>query len=343
MRCWPIARKPNFGRCGGKIMKGKSRIMSAIAADSQRQASGVSPARQTTLLHRIRRHWWGYVFVSPWILLYIVFGIYPLILSFFLTFFNYSFVNPENRQFVGIGNWVRGIEDPLFWKAIFNILLNQSVFIVLKNGLGLLIASLLFNVTFGGRILRTIYFLPVITSTVVLMTIGDSLASPGGPIQKWLIDLQLLDGPFFWKSRDTWPMIVIALINTWKWFGISTVILLAGMYSIDARLYEAAAVDGANGMQMFTYITLPTLRPQLFFLLVVDVINGLQMFGEVFSIGFSVFGGVNNQALTPVLYLYAQAFSRENVGFASTLGLLLAYMIAALTLLQFRFFRTDER
>lgn len=316
--------------------------MSAIAAESQNSIASVSAKRHTTLLHRMRKNWWGYVFVSPWVILYIVFGIYPLILSFFLTFFNYSFVNPENRQFVGIGNWVRGIEDPLFWKAIFNIVLNQSVFIFLKNGLGLLIASLLFNIKFGGRLLRTIYFLPVITSTVVLMTIGDNLASPGGPIQKYLIDLHLLDGPFFWKSEETWPMIVIALINTWKWFGISTVILLAGMYSIDARLYEAAAVDGANGWQMFTYITLPTLKPQLFFLLVVDVINGLQMFGEVFSIGFNVYGGINNQALTPVLYLYAQAFDRSNVGFASTLGLLLAYIIAALTFLQFKFFRTNE-
>ncbi len=316
--------------------------MSAIAAEGQNSIASVSSKRHTTLLHRMRRNWWGYVFVSPWVVLYIVFGIYPLILSFFLTFFNYSFVNPENRQFVGIGNWVRGIEDPLFWKAIFNIVLNQSVFIFLKNGLGLLIASLLFNVKFGGRLLRTIYFLPVITSTVVLMTIGDNLASPGGPIQKYLIDLHLLDGPFFWKSEETWPMIVIALINTWKWFGISTVILLAGMYSIDARLYEAAAVDGANGWQMFTFITLPTLKPQLFFLLVVDVINGLQMFGEVFSIGFNVYGGINNQALTPVLYLYAQAFDRSNVGFASTLGLLLAYIIAALTFLQFKFFRSEE-
>lgn len=315
--------------------------MSAITAEKPTSPQLALAAPRTTLWHRVRRGWWGYLFVSPWIILYVVFGIYPLLLSFFLTFFNYSFVNPENRQFVGIGNWVRGIEDPLFWKGLFNIGLNQGVFIFLKNGLGLLMASLLFNVKFGGRLLRTVYFLPVITSTVVLMTIGDNLASPGGPVQKILMDAQLMDGPFFWKSEETWPMIVIALINTWKWFGISMVILLAGMYAIDTRLFEAAAVDGANGWQMFRYITLPTLKPQLFFLLVVDIINGLQMFGEVFSIGFNVYGGINNQAITPVLYLYAQAFDQSNVGYASSLGLLLAYIIAALTFLQFKFFRTD--
>ncbi len=293
------------------------------------------------LFQRIRHNRWGYIFVSPWVVLYLVFGLYPLILSFFLTYFNYSFVNPENQTFVGIGNWVRGLADPLFWKGIYNILLNQIVFITLKNGLGLLVAALLFRVTRGARFFRTIYFLPVLTSTVVLMTIGDNLTSPGGPLQSWLINAHILTEPIFWKSRDTLPMLVIALINTWKWFGISMVILLAGMYGIDPRLYEAAAVDGANGWQMFARITLPMLRPQLFFLLVIDVINGLQMFTEVFSIGFSVYGGSDHQAVTPVLYLYAQAFDQKNVGYASTLGLLLAILIAAITVFQVKFFPSE--
>ncbi|MBI5960768.1 MAG: sugar ABC transporter permease [Chloroflexi bacterium] len=289
----------------------------------------------------MRRSRWGYVFVSPWVVLYLFFGLYPLILSFYLTFFNYSFVTPEDRTFVGIGNWVDGSTDPLFWKSLFNIVINQSTFILLKNGLGLLIAALLFRITWGARLFRTIYFLPVITSTVVLMTIGDNLASPGGPAQKILIDAGIISGPAFWKSDDTLPMIIIAFINTWKWFGISTIILLAGMYGIDPRLYEAAVVDGAQGRQLFRFITLPMLRPQLFFLLVVDIINGLQMFTEVFSIGFNIYGGINHQALTPVLYLYAQAFDRSNVGYASTLGLLLAFLIAALTVLQFKFVRSE--
>lgn len=301
----------------------------------------VTPTVPTSLLQRMRRNVWGYVFVSPWVILYLIFGLYPLVLSFYLTFFNYSFVTPENRTFVGVDNWLRGATDGLYWKALYNIALNQAVFIFLKNGLGLLIATLLFQVRRGGRLFRTVYFLPVITSTVVLMTIGDNMVSPSGPVQRALIDLGLLSEPSFWKSQNTLPMIVIALINTWKWFGISMVVLLAGMYGIDPRLYEAAAVDGARGWQMFRYITLPLLRPQLFFLLIVDVINGLQMFTEVFSIGFNVYGGINNQALTPVLYLYAQAFDRSNVGYASTLGLLLAFLIALLTVVQFKFIRSD--
>ena len=122
-------------------------------------------------------------------------------------------------------------------------------------------------------------------------------------------------------------MPIIALINTWKWFGISTVILLAGLYSIDKQLYDAASIDGANGWQKFRFITWSQLNPQLFFLLIIDLISGLQMFADVYAT-FDVMGGQNNQALTPVLYLYAQAFDRSNIGYASVLGLMLAGIIA---------------
>jgi ABC-type sugar transport system permease subunit len=290
---------------------------------------------------RIKRTYWGYIFISPWVILYAVFGIYPLLLSFFLTFFNYSFVNPEQRAFVGMGNWLRGIGDPLFWTSVFNIGYNQTIFILLKNGLGLAAAVLVKQARIGGRLFRTIYFMPVLTSVMVLMVIGGYLASPTGPVQTILVNSGILDEPVFW-TFDRWlPMPVIALINTWKWFGISFVILLAGLYSIDPQLYEASSIDGAGARQQFLHITMPLLAPQMFFLFVVDVINGLQMFTEVFAL-FNLQGGSENQALTPVLYLYGQAFDQSNIGYASALGLLLAALIAIVTFVQFRFFGNQE-
>ena len=289
----------------------------------------------------MRRYFWGYIFVSPWVLLYMAFGLYPLLLSFYLTFFTYSFVRPDDLVFVGVGNWLRGITDPLFWKSVFNIFYNQAIFIVLKNGLGLIAALLLARAVKGARIFRTIYFTPVVVSVVVLMTIGGYLTSPTGPLQSSLVQAGILQAPVFWKFSDWLPMPVIAVINAWKWFGISTVILLAGIMAIDTQLYEAASIDGASDWQNTRFITLPQLQPQLFFLLVVDLIYGLQMFTEVFTIGYDVFGGAHNQALTPVLYLYAQAFDRSNIGYASALGLLLALLIAILTVLQFKFVPQD--
>lgn len=293
-----------------------------------------------TLFRRVARHKWGYLFVAPWIVLFAVFGIYPLALSFYLTFFDFSFTNPERLRFVGIGSWVRGVTDPLFWLSLWNIVYNQAIFIVLKNGLGLATALLLYRVGFMGRFFRTVYFMPVVTSVIVLMTIGNYLVSPSGPIQTSMVDLGWLEAPVNWRFTTWWPMPIIALINTWKWFGISTVILLAGLYSIDKQLYDAAAIDGANGWQRFRFITWPQLNPQLFFLLVIDLISGLQMFTEVYAT-FDVMGGQNHQALTPVLYLYAQAFDRSNIGYASVLGLLLALIIALGTWAQFRFVQQD--
>ncbi|MBX0328338.1 sugar ABC transporter permease [Oscillochloris sp. ZM17-4] len=299
-----------------------------------------APTRGAHLWRQMVRYRWGYIFIAPWILVYALFGIYPLVLSFYLTFFNYSFVRPDDLTFVGVGNWVRGIQDVLFWQSTFNILYNQAIFISLTLGLGLMTALLLKQITRGGRIFRTIYFLPVVTSVIVLMVIGGYLTSATGPIQSQLLRAGIISQPVFWQSTFWLPMPVIAVINSWKWFGVGTVILLAGLYSIDPQLYESASLDGANGWQLFWSITIPQLMPQIFFLLVVDFINGLQMFGEVYAM-FDIYGGNQHQALTPVLYLYAQAFDQSNMGYASTLGLMLAALIALVTILQFRFVPRD--
>jgi multiple sugar transport system permease protein len=302
----------------------------------QASSAGAKISKIHRFKERARQYIWGYIFVAPWVLLYIAFGLYPLILSFYLTFFDYSFVRPEDYVFVGVGNWIRGVTDPLFWKGLVNIFYNQSIFITLNLGIGLLTAVLLYKTVYMGRVFRTIYFMPVVTSVVVLMVIGNFIASPQGPLQSMLMEAGILKTGIFWKFSNWLPMPIIAVINAWKWFGVSTVILLAGLYSIDTTYYEAAAIDGGTALQQFFYITIPQLRPQIFFILVLNVINGLQMFTEVFTLGYDVFGGPNNQAITPVLYLYAQAFTRSNIGYASTLGLLLALVIAILTIIQFR-------
>ncbi len=302
--------------------------------------SGRGRRQPKKLWQRMARHKWGYIFVAPWIILFLVFTLYPLALSFYLTFFDYTFTNPERLTFVGVGNWIRGVLDPLFWLALWNIVYNQVIFIVLKNGLGLGTALLLQRAQFLGRIFRTIYFMPVLTSVVVLMTIGGYVVSPSGPVQSFLVGQGALDTPVYWQFTRWLPMPVIALINTWKWFGISTIILLAGLYGVDKQLYEAAAIDGAGAWQKFRFITWPQLQPQIFFLLVIDVINGLQMFTEVYVL-LGLDGGQQNQALTPVLYIYGQAFDRSNIGYASALGLLLAGIIALLTYLQFKFVQRD--
>jgi len=294
----------------------------------------------TQFLKQVNKSRWGYFFIAPWVILFTIFGIYPLVLSFYLTFFDYNFVQPQDQAFVGISNWLQGIIDPNFWRSLFNVVYNQAIFITLTIGLGLLVAVLIKQVRWGSRFFRTIFFTPTIVSIVVVMIIGNNIVGPTGPIQSLLLKIGWLDEAVFWTSSRWLAMPILALINTWKWFGITMIIILAGLYTIDPQLYEAASIDGASSWTMFWGITLPLLNPQLFFLLVMDVINGLQMFTEVYM-NFDITGGLYGQGLTPVLYLYGTAFNRSNVGYASTIGLLLALVIAVFTLIQFRYMQKD--
>lgn len=289
---------------------------------------------------RALHHRWGYAFILPWVILYAAFGVYPLFLSFYLTFLNYNFIQPENLAFVGLGNWITGLTDPMFLRSLFNIVYNQAIFIALSMGIGLGTAVLLKEVRWGARLFRTIYFIPTVVSVVIVMSIGGYIVSPQGPVQMFLVKLGVLEKPIFWAFEKWLAMPVLALINTWKWFGIQTVILLAGLYTIDPQFYEAASIDGATGWHQFWHITLPLLNPQLSFLLVMNVINGLQMFTEPFMV-FDLYGGLHHQGLTPVLYIYANAFDRSNIGYASSLGLLLAAIILIATTLQFRYVQRE--
>ncbi len=288
----------------------------------------------------INKYKWGYLFILPWILLFGAFGLYPLLLSFYLTFFTYNFIEPQAQRFVGLGNWVYSFLDPLFWRSVFNICYNQAMFISLTFCISLGVALLLKQVGAGGRLYRTIYFIPTVCSVVVIMTVGGYLSSPAGPIQAYLLNLGLLKEPVHWKF-DLWlSMAVLAVINCWKWFGIQTVIFLAGLITIDHTLYEAAELDGANAWGRFWNITIPQLNPQIVFILVMNGIYGLQMFTEVYM-NFDLYGGIYNQALTPVLYIYAVAFDQYNMGYASTLGLILTGLIFILTILQFRLIQRE--
>jgi len=295
---------------------------------------------KSSLWKAINKYKWGYLFISPWILLFGAFGLYPLLLSFYLTFFTYNFIEPQAQRFVGLGNWIHGFLDPLFWRSVFNICYNQAIFIGLTFCISLGVALLLKQVGAGGRLYRTVYFVPTVCSVVVVMTVGGYLSSPEGPIQAYLLNLGLLKEPIHWKFDKWLSMPVLAVINSWKWFGIQTVIFLAGLISIDPTLYEAAAIDGANAWDKFWHITIPQLNPQIVFILVMNGIYGLQMFTEVYM-NFDLYGGIYHQALTPVLYLYAVAFDQSNMGYASTLGLMLAGLIFILTMLQFRFIQRE--
>lgn len=288
-----------------------------------------------------RESTWGYLFSLPWILYFLVFLTYPMFLAIKMSFQTVNVIEPQKAQFAGFGNWIKGIQDPLFWQSIFNIIYNQSIFIFLTFVISLGLALLLKKITKGSGIFRAIYFLPVVTSVAAAMIIFEFLASPNGPVQHALLQMNILSDPVYWTFEKWLPMPILAVFNSWKWFAIQMIILLGGMLSIDRQLYEAAEVDGANWWIQFWKITLPLLKPQILFVMTMNVINGMQMFTEVFMI-FDLQGGPHNSGLTPVLYLYKQGFDEMSMGYASTIGLLLAIVILILTTIQWMLINRNE-
>ena len=284
---------------------------------------------------------WGIIFISPFIIYFLVFLVYPMSLAFKNSFLKINLIQPEKASFVGFENWIKTATDGLFWKSIFNIVYNQSIFIGLTFVISLSLAIILTKIKFAGSLFRTIYFIPVITSVVVAMLIFNNIASPTGPIQQLMLQFGWIKEGVFWKATQWLPMPIIAVFSSWKWFGINTIIFIGGIAAIDKQVLEAAQIDGSSWINTLFAITIPLLKPQIIFVMTMNIINGFQMFIEVY-INFDLLGGPYNSALTPVMYLYQKGFKDMQMGEASSIGILLAIVIFVLTRVQDKILKVNE-
>lgn len=276
---------------------------------------------------------WACIFIIPWFVYMGVFLIYPILTALKNSFLGVNMLQPEKATFVGFENWVNTAADPLFWKSMLNIVFNQSIFIAITFIVGLALALILSKIKRFGSLFRTIYFMPVVTSITVAMLIFGYLSSAGGPLQQFMLKTGAISKPVFWKMDKWLPMPILAVFNSWKWFGTSMIIFIGGLASIDKQVYEAADIDGSSGWRTLFSITVPLLKPQIIFVLTMNIINGLQMFTEVYM-NFDLMGGPYNSALTPVMYLYSKGFDKMQMGQACSMGLFLAIIIFILTQLQ---------
>ncbi|KIL34297.1 sugar ABC transporter permease [Cohnella kolymensis] len=283
----------------------------------------------------------GYLFSLPWIAYFLVFMLYPLILAFKISFQKVSVTQPHKAEFVGFGNWVKVAADPVFWKSVFNVIYNQSIFISLLFVISLGLALLLKEVTKGGAIFRTLYFLPVITSVTVAIAVFIVLLGVNGPVQQLLVSIGILDKPTDWMITKWWAMPIVAIFNSWKWFAIQMIIFLGGLMTINPEIYEAAEIDGAGWWQRFWNVTIPQLKPQIVFVSTMNIINGMQMFTESLMF-FGSSGGPYKAGMTPVLYLYKTGFNDMDMGYASSIGLFLMLIIVVLTTVQWKIMNRNE-
>ncbi len=285
----------------------------------------------------------GYAFVAPALTLITVFFFLPVLGAFALSltdFDLYAIGDPSLVRFVGGANYRRLFADPVFWQALRN-----TFYFVLVGGplsvAAALGAALLVNQRIGERwqrFFRSVYFAPVVTTLVAVAIVWRYLYHPRFGLVNWALGLVGI-GPIDWLGSVRWAMPAVILLAVWKSFGYNMIILVAGLQSIPAELYEAARLDGANAWQRFRHVTLPQLAPMMLFVSVISMIGYFQLFAEPYVM---TAGGPLRSTTSVALYMYEEGFRWWRMGYAAAIAFILFLVILAATLVQFRLQRRER-
>ena len=271
-----------------------------------------------------------FIFLSPWIIGFATFGIYPFMMSLYYSFCQYDVL--QIPMFIGLENYKTILtKDPYFWISIKNTAY-YTFFRVPLNIIGsLLLAILLNQMVKGIRILRTIYFLPSIISGVVLSVIWMWIFNPQIGLINIILGFFGFNGPL-WLQDPQWSKPALVIMSLWSIGGGRMLIFLAALQNIPKPLYEAFEMDGGNIYQRFFHITLPMISPVIFLWSIIEVIASMQVFTEAFIM---TKGGPLDSTLFYNLYLYNKAFEDFNMGYASALAWILLAITLCVTLAQF--------
>ena len=317
----------------------------------------------------------GWLFVSPSIIGFLAFLAGPLVYSFVMSFFKWDGINTPT--FIGLKNYADtlGLEfaasreslstgyfqiaevfgtsigaiDPLFWKAITNIMVFLLTAVPLSVVIALILATLIEQRLPGSKVFRAVFFIPSVAGVIGVTLIWKQMLNSSVGFINYAVGEMFAIFNFFlpgdplptrveiaWLSSEQFALAAVVLVFVWSQFGFNTVLYIAGLQSVSKELYEAAELDGATSFQRFWNVTIPALRPTTFFITATTVILALQLFDIVFALNSpNVVGFPNNATLTPVVYLYQLGFQQNTFGKASAVAWILFAIIFVFTLLQF--------
>jgi multiple sugar transport system permease protein len=273
------------------------------------------------------RRWAPYLFISPFFVLFAVFGLFPLLFSIWLSLHSWDAASGlESMRWVGLENYVFAITDPWFHKSLWNTLWYAVVAGVPQHLVAVPLAFFIHTTLKRSRnAVIGAYFVPYITSSVAIALIFSTLlAKDSGVVNA------LLGTPIDWLGNATFAKPAIAFVVFWRFLGWNLVLYLSALQVIDETLYEAAKLDGAGRWQQFRHITLPLLRPMMYFAITLTIIGNLQLFEEPFIL-VDPESGITPAVMTTAMFMYRVAFSDGDFGTASAISWLLFLVIAALT------------
>ena len=287
----------------------------------------------------VRYNKWGYIFLIPFVVVYIIFQLVPLASTIFNSFFeNYrSGLTQVGPNFVGLGNYAKLFKDGDVW-----IYLKNTMIMWIMGFVPQILVSLLLGAWFsdpslrlkGQRFFKTVIYLPNLIMASAFAMLFFTLFADTGPINSILVGSGLLKIPYRFMTHKWSVRTLVAFMNFLMWFGNTTILLMAGMLGIDSALFEAASVDGATATQVFFKVTLPLLRPILVYVMITSLIGGLQMF-DVPQILTNGTGDPARTSMTLIMFLNKHLFSK-NYGLGGALSVLLFIVTGILSLIVFK-------
>jgi cellobiose transport system permease protein len=289
---------------------------------------------------------WGYIFLIPFVVVYLIFQLVPLITTIYNSFFeNYrSGLTQVGPNFVGFANYAKLFQDGEIWIYFKNTMIMWVMGFVPQILVSLLLGAWFSNPSLrlkGQRFFKTVIYLPNLIMASAFAMLFFTLFADGGPINAMLVHAGILKQAYSFFSHKWSARTLVALLNFLMWFGNTTILLMAGMMGIDPSLYEAAEVDGATSSQIFRRITIPLLRPILIYVMITSLIGGMQMF-DVPQILTNGTGDPMRSTMTLIMYLNKHLFSK-NYGMGGALSVFLFVITGLLSLIVFRFNQTRKK
>ena len=273
-----------------------------------------------------------YLFVLPMAMGLIVFRFGPVIAAILASFTKWNIRTPP--EFLGLANYGEAVNSQIFWLIGRNTLVFALIFVPGVMIVALLMALMVNQKLPGIAFFRGLYFLPYITAMVAVAMVWNWIfATRFGILNHLLRTVFQIASPPAWLADKTWALLALAIVAVWKHVGFQMLVFLAGLQSIPANLYEAAAIDGAGRRAQFIRITLPLLSPVTFFVLVITIIDAFKTFDVTYAM---TKGGPNYASTTLAYFIYQNAFTYGRMGFAAALALLLLILVGVTTLISFR-------
>ncbi|MCP3739347.1 carbohydrate ABC transporter permease [Rossellomorea sp. BNER] len=303
-------------------------------AETVKKTNRVSHLQKNSVsrLHR-KRQLWALVFILPQLIFFIVFTIYPIIMSYIYSLYDWPGIGALD-DFVGIDNFIRVIQDPSFWNAFKNTFIYMLGVTVLLLPTSLFVAMLLNNVLKRSAVFyRTIFFLPVVTTTAIIGIVMRKVFGSGGIFDEILMTLNVIDAPYPWLGSPVTAMIIVIVVGAWKFFGMMMVYWLAGLQTLPKDVLEAASIDGCNTWQKLRNVIIPILMPVALVILLLCVTSSLHVFDLVLTL---TGGGPYFSTDVVDLYIYRYAFNPEaglpSMGYASAAGVVFGVAVFAIVL-----------